>query len=132
MWPKCLWKKKAVYQCKQATRISRKNHEVPYRFYQSSVQKLTFKSSAKPDNQGDMRDTELFEELKKNNTLLQIQIKQQEAKYNEKATLCEQHLEQKDTLMQNAASRRVSHDFWLIFHVVITHAQLVLTKNKLR
>ena len=73
----------------------------------SSVQKLTFKSSSKSDYQGNTCDTELFEELKKNNTLLQTQIKQQEAKYNEKATLCEQ----KDTLLRNAASRRVSHNF---------------------
>ena len=117
MWPKLLWKNDDIsMQTGDSNLLKESQSALPF-LSKSSVQKLTFQSSAKPDYQGNTCDIELFEELKKNNTLLQTQIK---------------HLEQKDTLMQNAASRRVSHDFWLIFHVVITHAQMVLTENKLR
>ena len=55
--------------------------------------------------------TELIKELGKHVESLESQIEQQKAECDGNVAFFEQQLEQKATEMQNAASRRVSHNF---------------------
>ena len=57
----------------------------------------------------------MIEGLRKHVESLESQIEQQKAECDENAALFEQQLEQKATQMQNAASRRVSHNQRLFF-----------------